>query len=89
LNRTPFCPLNGTQCIFGHDATDGPGREAGLHHFSIRVDNKIGRMDDSTSVFPVGSYPVGILGDFESVADWEGGARSSYHFFGFVKRIDG
>jgi len=75
--------------IGGGDSADGSGGEAGLQHPFIRVDGKVGRVDDAAALFPVGADFVGILWDFEAIADRKRRAGALDHFPGFVEWVDG
>ena len=60
-----------------------------MEHLLIRVDGKIGRVNNTAPLFPVGADFVGIIGNFEAIADRKGRAGALDHFPGFVERIDG
>jgi len=75
--------------VDGGDSADGAGGEAGLEDFTVRSKCKIGCVDDAAPLFPVGADFVGILWDFEAIADRKGRAGALDHFLGFVERIDG
>ena len=59
-----------------------------MEHLLIRVESKIGRVDDATTLFPISADFVGIFRHFEPIADRKGRAGFCDHFFGFVERID-
>ena len=60
-----------------------------MQHPLIRVESKIGRVDDVAAHFPVGADFVGVLWNLKVIADRKGRAGSLDHFLGFVERIDG
>ena len=57
-------------------------------NFLVRIDDEVGRVNDTASLFPVRADLVGVLWHFQAVADWKCCAGSFDHLFGFVERID-
>jgi len=49
----------------------------------------MGCVNNAAAFFPVGADFVGILWNFEAIADRKGRAGALDHFLGFVERIDG
>ena len=60
-----------------------------MQHLLFGVDGKTGRVDNGAALFPVGADFVGVLWNFEAIADRKGRAGALDHFLGFVERIDG
>ena len=59
-----------------------------MKNFSVRTQGEIGRVNDTSPLFPVRADFVGILRDFEAVADRKLSAGFVDHLFGFVERVD-
>ena len=59
-----------------------------MKNLSVRTQCEIGRVNDATPFLPVSADFVGVLRDFEAVADRKCRAGFLDHLFGFVERVD-
>ena len=59
-----------------------------MEDFTVRSKCKTGRVDNGAAFFPIGADFVGVLWNFESIADRKGRAGALDHFLGFVEGID-
>lgn len=85
---SPFEKLDVTQCVGGDNAPDGADAVRRVHHFSVGVQDKVGRMKDLPALLPIGADLVGISRHLEAVSDGKGKVLLFYGFLSFVQRVD-
>jgi hypothetical protein len=81
--------LNVAQGVGGDDAANGADAIGGVDHFFVRVENKIGRMDDFSPLLPKGAYFVRISGNFKSVSHGKSKLEFVHGLLGLVEWIHG
>ena len=59
-----------------------------MKNFSVRTQGEIGRVNNAAPFLPVRADFVGILRDFETIADRKRRAGFIDHLLGFVERVD-
>ena len=70
--RLPFFKeLNMAEGVGGGDSPYRSDAVGGVHHFFIRIQDEIGRVDDLSSLFPKGAYLLGVPGNFEPIRNWK------------------
>jgi len=79
---------NRAQSVDCGNPADRAGGEAGLQDLAVWAQGEIGCVNDAATLFPIGADTIGIVGDFQTVADWKCRAGALDHFFGFVEGID-
>lgn len=84
-----FEELDVTQRVDGGDAADWTDTVRCVAYFFVRVENKICRVDNLSTLLPKCPEFVGISRDFKSISHRESELQFVDGFLGFVERVDG
>ena len=92
LSLSPLClsflrSSDRAERVDSDDPSDRTAGETSLGNLLVRVDDEVGRMDDTASRFPVGPDLIGVFRDFKAITDWKCRAGFDNHFLGLVQWI--